>query len=229
MGVNMESKEINLTYETLFEILKREKDLADLQRLDSRFLQNFVIYLNEKKSMLTRKNSLFSNEEMKKTERQIDNARRIIKEIYERREKKIIHMALIKSRTKSNIIDTSSLLEHEKILFEQTEHALNRIRNCVIEKVLEAKNYDLSETNGPNHSTGGDLTIKKPLPEKEKDENIEKITTLVRFVHSVPKFVGKELEEYGPFQEEDIANLPTEIANVLIGKGRVEEIREGMS
>jgi len=36
-----------------------------------------------------------------------------------------------------------------------------------------------------------------------------------------------ELEEYGPFQEEDIANLPSEIADLLISKGKVEEIKGG--
>ena len=42
----------------------------------------------------------------------------------------------------------------------------------------------------------------------------------------MPKFAGPELEEYGPFEEEDIANLPTEIAEVLINKSKVEEIKE---
>ena len=48
----------------------------------------------------------------------------------------------------------------------------------------------------------------------------------MRFLHQVPKFVGPELEEYGPFGEEDIANLPAEVADVLINKGKAEEIRE---
>ena len=44
--------------------------------------------------------------------------------------------------------------------------------------------------------------------------------------NSLPTNFGTELEEYGPFSEEDIANLPSEIADVLIGKGKVEEIKE---
>ena len=39
----MEAKEINITYETLFEILKREKDTADLQKLDISFFDDFVV------------------------------------------------------------------------------------------------------------------------------------------------------------------------------------------
>ena len=85
----METKEVNITYETLFELLKREKDTTDLQKLEPNFFNNFVDYLNEKKKILGKDDSLFSYDEKKKVEKQIDNAKRIIKEIYERREKKI--------------------------------------------------------------------------------------------------------------------------------------------
>ena len=96
----MEAKEVNITYETLFELLKREKDMTDLQKLDPNFFNDFVDYLNEKSKVLDKEDSLFSYDEKKKVEKQIDNAKRIIKEIYERREKKILNIALIKSRTK---------------------------------------------------------------------------------------------------------------------------------
>ena len=49
---------------------------------------------------------------------------------------------------------------------------------------------------------------------------------MIRFLSPVPKFLGKELETYGPFGEDDVANLPSEIAAILIAKGRVEEIHE---
>ena len=38
--------------------------------------------------------------------------------------------------------------------------------------------------------------------------------------------MGKELEEYGPCEEKDIATLPKEIAEILKNKGRVEEIEK---
>src|SRR3990167_714750 len=127
----MEAKEVNITYETLFELLKREKDTADIQKLEPSFFDNFVEYLNEKKDMLNRDDTLFSYDEKKKVEKQIDNARRLIKEIYERREKKILNIGLIKSRTKSHVIDTSSLLDNEKVL--------NAYRESVIYNVMDGK------------------------------------------------------------------------------------------
>jgi len=209
----MESKEVNITYETLFELLKREKDKADLQKLDPSFFNDFVTYLNEKKEILLKDDNLFSHEEKKKTEMQIDNAKRLIREIYERREKKILNIALMKSRTKSNIVDTSTLLGDEKKFLEEIENVLNSYRSDIIDKILDEK--------------------RNSIPNDKKDENTQnksydkKETKLVRFLHSVPKFIGKELEDYGPFDNGDIANLPIEIADLLLTKKEVEEIKGG--
>ncbi|MBU3896306.1 hypothetical protein KKG36_03285 [Patescibacteria group bacterium] len=210
----METKEINITYETLFEILKREKDLTDLQKIGPNFFNDFVDYLSEKNNMLTKEDDLFSYDEKKKVEKQIENAKRLIKEIYERREKKILNIALAKSRTKSNVIDTSSLLENEKRLLDDAVKVLDVFRNDIINNILDGKHA--SKITGQKEETA----------EKAAEPKEDKTTKLVRFLYSVPKFVGKELEEYGPFAEEDIANLPAEIADVLISKEKVEEIKE---
>ena len=45
-------------------------------------------------------------------------------------------------------------------------------------------------------------------------------------MHAVSKFVGPELEEYGPYESEDVAILPTEIANVLVFKRKAVVIDE---
>ena len=209
----METKEINITYETLFELLKREKDTTDLQKLEPNFFNYFVDYLNEKKNMLNKEDTLFSYDEKKKVEKQIENAKRIIKEIYERREKKILNIALMKSRTKSNVIDTSALLENEKMFFDEIVKVLNLFRNEVINNIIT-----------------GEYASKAAVESEKKDEKNmpgeDKSTKIVRFLYAVPKFVGKELEEYGPFAEEDISKLPGEIADVLITQGNAEEITE---
>ena len=214
----MEAKEVNITYETLFELLKREKDTADLQKLEPTFFDNFVEYLNEKKDMMNKDDALFSYDEKKKVEKQIDNARRLIKEIYERREKKILNIALIKSRTKSHVIDTSALLDNEKKFLGEIEKVLNAYRETVIYNVMDGK--QLSQIKHQEKEA------KEEINTASGAEKETKTTKLVRFLYPVPKFVGTELEEYGPFAEEDIANLPAEIADLLVGKGKVEEIKE---
>jgi len=77
----------------------------------------------------------------------------------------------------------------------------------------------------PNIDASPAKSVMQAAAQSENDEN-SVTTKLVRFLHPVPKFVGRELEVYGPFEREDIANLPKEIAEVLIIKGRAEEMTQ---
>ena len=211
----MEKKEIVITHETLFEILKREKDRTELQKLDASFFEDVVNYIRDKRSILGNE-SPFSADEKRNTERQIENIRRILKDLYDKREKKVIGMALDKSRTKSNVMDTSALLNEEKMLFESLVALFDKFRQEILYSLLNESVPAIEERKAENEK----------MERAEEKSEARKDTKLVRFVHAVPKFVGKELEEYGPFEEDDIANLPNEIADVLMLKGRAEEIRE---
>ena len=213
-------EEVVITYETLFEILKREKDRADLQKLEPTFFSDTISYIKDKKKILeARSDSPFAQEERKKTERQLENIYKILKELYERREKKLISLALDKSRTKSNLIDTTALLKEEKVVFDALTNLLDTYRDVILYSVLNERMPFMQS-----------IVVKKedknPKDDFKSALELKKATKLVRFMHHVPKFVGPELEEYGPFEDEDIANLPAEIADVLINKGKVEEIRE---
>jgi DNA replication initiation complex subunit (GINS family) len=216
-----DNKEVNITYETLFEILRREKDKEELQKLSDGFFDDVIAYLEEK-NISTNDMTLQSFEDKRKLE--IENIRRILKDLYERREKKIVNLALNISRTKSNLIDTSALLKEEKGLFDCLIKGLDCGREEILNKLLDSKAPSFEEPK-----------IEKPAEEDKEPEvspglkpevKEQKSTKMIRFVNAVPKFVGKDLEEYGPFDEEDVANLPAELANVLIGKGRAEEIEE---
>lgn len=214
-------KEIAITYETIFEILRREKLREELQRLDPEFYQDVVNYLQEKLRLLEQqkhKSDLFAVEERLKAEKQLQNIKKIIKELYERREKKIIRMATDTSRTFSTIIDTSAMLKQEKRLFDSLVALLNKFRKGILWSILEAKMPDVEEKqNTPQQ---------EPEPQELLKQQLQPKTKLVRFIHAVPRFVGENLEEYGPFEKEDIANLPSKIADILIAKGRTEEIAE---
>jgi DNA replication factor GINS len=202
----MEGKEISITYETLFELLRREKNRDELQSMSPTFYQDLVEYLATKKQLTEKRFQELEVEGMEQRRLliQMDNTTKIVREIYERREKKIIMMALNKARTGSSIIDTSTLLEEEKKLFDDLISVLDTTRQGVLCNLLNARLPDLCP--------------------KQKQEAPQDDTRMVRFLHSVPKFVGTELETYGPFETDDVARLPSEIASVLISKGRAEEI-----
>ncbi len=209
-------QEVVITYETLFELLKRERERTDLQKLEPSFFSDIINYIQDKKKILEAKSdSVFAPEEKKKTERQLDNIYKIIKELYERREKKIISLALDKSRTKSNLIDTTALLKEEKVFFEAVTNILDTYRDEILTSTLNEKM--------PFMQAFGD---KRPKEEFKSALEIKKSTKLLRFLSHIPRFVGPELEEYGPYEEENMANLPEEIADILISKAKAEEIKE---
>jgi len=209
-----EQKEITVSYETLFDLLKRERERADLQKLDGNFFKYLVDFLKEKNQIL-QKPSLESFEGKRDIEREFDNIKKLLIDLYGKREKKIIGLALDKSRTKSTIVDTSILLKEEKQFFDALIELFDRYREGTLSNILNGNLPFFVEKKEEN----------KKVEINENKEEIKKNTKLVRFIHAVPKFVGEDLEEYGPFEEEDIANLPIEIVDLLITKGRAEEIK----
>lgn len=218
----MERMGIVITHETLFEILKTEKDRSELQKLDETFFNDVVSYIEDKKRILGSESELFSVTDKAKNQRQIDNAKKILKQLYDKREKKIISMALDKSRTRSDVIDISPLLKEEQILFDKLVHIFGKFRNEILHNILVERSPKIEESRMPEKEP---LAV-GPEPKPEQVPSPQKEMLTVRFISAVPKFVGKELEDYGPFEEDDIANLPREIAQVLIEKGRVEEIEQ---
>jgi len=69
-----------------------------------------------------------------------------------------------------------------------------------------------------------------PEPKKLKtDTKNDSVSVTVKFIHSVPKFAGLDLEVYGPFTEEDVVSLPKAIADVLMKKGHARSVEAAES
>ncbi len=188
-----------LTYETLYDILRRERAKPELQKLNKTFYQDVYNYIEEKIHTLEsqkQKSSIFAQKEIEKTEKQLDNIKKIIKEVYEKRELKITQLALSYTKTR-NLEDVGELLPEEKIMFDKLVDVFKNIREEVVNKLLEGKPKGI-----------------KTDPE----------TKLVRFTQAVPKFVADDNNEYGPFEEEYVALLPNRVVDLLIRSNRVEPI-----
>lgn len=244
----MAEKEINITYETLFELLRREKTRDELQKLDATFFSDVVKYVKDKEEFLEhqrKKQDLFAVEEMDKAKRQIDNIKKILKEFYEKREKKMIEMALDASKTNSVVIDTSSMLDEEKLFYEKVLNTLNKFRKGLLsnvqrgimphvqeDQIVKPAEQTEKETipdinkevaqNAQPLSAPSAAETKTVMPAAETASLMQNSQKPFKFVHAVPRFVGPDLKEYGPFEEGDVAELPPEIAEALINKGRVE-------
>jgi DNA replication initiation complex subunit (GINS family) len=123
----MAEDDINITYETLFDITRKEKMQEELQKLHPNFFNHVYKYIAEKETVIQSSptDNLFARDEKLMNQKQLENIRRLVTELYARRERKIMNLAIIKSRTNSRLLDTSSLLEEEQVLFNHILHVLN--------------------------------------------------------------------------------------------------------
>ena len=209
-----------LTYETLYELLRREKNREELQALDASFFADLVAYLREKDILYqdsSRKTDVFSMAERQRLHTELHNIHRLVKELYERREKKIIDMALNRSRTNANIVDTTNLLAEERALFDQFVNVLDLFRNSVLASILQLREPMLT----PKQAFGTPTQTAEPIPNLQPASAQKQ----VRFLQSVPQVVGTEMETYGPFNPNDTASLPAEIADIWIEQGMAVENR----
>jgi DNA replication initiation complex subunit (GINS family) len=225
MEESVSQKEVAVTYETLYEMLRREKSREELQVLDEGFLLDVLYYLREKQRILDeaeKKQDLFSLDEREKTQVQLVNIRKIVRELYERREKKIADMALNRSRTKSNLIDTSTLLVHERYLFDSIVSVLDGFRDSVLHSVLSLREPSLTINLPETAKAPPEIPSVVPPVEAPPAPAVK----FVKFTQPVEQFVGKELELYGPFQPDQKEQLPADIADILIAKGSAVEVPE---
>ena len=133
---------IKITLETLYDILRNEKKREDLQKLESTFFIDVISYMREKQAFLATKkdeDDLFASGEKAKLEYEIRSIKRILKEIYEKREKKILDIALNRSRTGSEIIDTSAMLREEKEFYERILDTLDKFRQGIIMNLFKGE------------------------------------------------------------------------------------------
>lgn len=207
-------KEIIVTYEALFELLMREKGREALQPLEPGFFANLARYLNDKRTALEAitKDSGLDSSEVERNAKQLQNIYRIVRELYERRERKILNMALVKSRTGSEALDTSSFLIEELELFEKAASHLSEYRTAILHEVL-AGNAPKIASQEPEI-----LPPEDPAPPPPAADNTAKL----KLLSDVAEFVSKELETYGPFTQGQVVELPHEIAHILVSKGNAE-------
>lgn len=106
-----------ITYNDLYETLRKERYSEQLQPLSKTFLQDVVDYFNEKKEIAGKQGDLFSDAIMK-TKKQFENAIGLFKELMMRRRKKLMTLAFVASETGISKRDFENMIEFEKKLFD---------------------------------------------------------------------------------------------------------------
>jgi DNA replication factor GINS len=119
--------EETITFELIRKIQREEQRLPKLTKLPDNFYQNANSYLQQKRktadSMGDRKVNL-----------EVKNIERLIEDVFNRRERKVLNSALIAVRTN---IAPENLTDEEKIFFDQLAGSIKERRNTTLNQIFE--------------------------------------------------------------------------------------------
>lgn len=196
-----EEKENELTYKGISKKRRLAKEKEDLIELEDSFYKLLSKYIREKMERFREKKDKgegkLGDKFVKKLEREIKNTRKMIRDIYDKRESKIVFKASSAVRRDVKVDDTTSMLPYEENLYYQIKETLEKYRENILGLVL------LGEYGG------------------EKKEGNKK---MVQMKEDVPQFIWKKNKKYGPFKKKEVVNLPKELGQFLIEKGKAEEV-----
>jgi len=132
------------------------------------------------------------------------------------------------------IVKTKKQLENAITLFKEL---MLRRRKKILSLVLIAAEIGISKQDFENMlpvekelfeelMKGIDIADKKinEILNGKKEENMK--NKLISFTENIEEFVGLDGEKMGPFEKGQIANLPKEIAKILIDDGKAEIVGE---
>jgi DNA replication initiation complex subunit (GINS family) len=134
-----------ISYNDLYEALRKEKYSEQLQPLQKGFIQEVSGYLKDKEKISKKDGDLFS-ENVKKTKKQLENAISIFKELILRRKKKLLDLAFVSVETGISKRDFDNMMAFEKEVFDKILKALNE-GDKEVERLLGGKEEDSVEKN----------------------------------------------------------------------------------
>ncbi len=219
-------------YEDIYEISRNEKFSSDLQELTKEDLRKIKEYFKEKGKGTQSQNqstNLFATHNRAKVQIEISNASRVIKDLLERRERKLINRSVFNSRIENSIRDTSNMLEIEEELYDQLIFIIKRFRKGFTATIDNDGNYPSKimqklkireDIDIKTHFKEGQKTAKKEFKEaidKQVEKNKEESIDLEEYTitSDTPEFYGPNMNKYGPFITGDKVKLPREVIELL--------------
>jgi hypothetical protein len=127
-----------ITYNDLYEALRKERYSEELQVLPKNFIQDAADYFNEKKKESEVKEDFFSDATIK-SKKKLENAVGIFRELLLRRKKKVLNLAFVASETGISKKDFENMISFEKELFESVVKSLERAEEILNEDMAGGK------------------------------------------------------------------------------------------
>ena len=132
---------------------------------------------------------------------EVENTKKLLDDIISRRERKIVLSAL---RTVRGELPPKNLTEDEQKFFDSIVNSLKSFREGVKEQV-----------------TSYDKVIEDKIEEARQQLNTNgKI--ILKMISDMPRFIGPDMNYYGPLKIGEIISLPKEVAGQLVEKKAAE-------
>lgn len=195
-----------MNYEDLRRFQRLERNSSKLGELNRSFYEEMSVMLAAQKAKCKETGAA---EETRVFENMVKTAR----DIFDRREQKIMMKAMRQSRT--NETDKDPITDEENSLFNQLSETLKKSRQ-EFEMLLSGNGRTRAMEKIQNIN---DIPVMNNGAAAE-DLNI----VMVRILKKVPKFVSGDLKEYGPFETNAIVKLPRKEADLLSNRNFIERI-----
>lgn len=238
----MAEKDVIITFDTIFDLSRREKFRQEIQKVDAKFFDDVVRYFIDKQAIIEaqeKKKSVFAAAELDKTKAQLREAKLKINEIYTWRETKIVNAAIFQSRCTGKGLDMSALLPEELELFNSVQGMLSEYRDKILHQIL---NHEMPKICCRSNGNGNSA---ENAPEEESEAEQPKAVATedtclspvslpkalkttsdttdgscrISVKSRLPEFMGPDMNKYGPFNPGDNAEIPKEIAAMLVQSG----------
>ncbi len=217
---------MEINYNKLREIQRMVREDSEVVKLSEDFYISAGEYLKE---LETRRNeldetvSVFAEDARSQIFSELNNARKILIDIFERRERKIVLNALSSARTLDNK-PPRDMLDFEVEIYKNMLEQLTKYRKTVLEPILNGRSEKIHSPtqNTANHAK----TVEKQDLEQEsmglngstKQKVLKTMPILIS--EEIPSFIWEDGMQYGPFKQGEASHVPLELAWFLINNDK---------
>ncbi|MCK4884132.1 MAG: DNA replication complex GINS family protein [Candidatus Diapherotrites archaeon] len=229
---------MDLNFEEIRRIQRLEKNTPQLVEIDPEFYVHLSGYLKKKKEDYV-KSLKGSSKISLEDARDFENMNRLVNDIYERREKKIIIRAIRASRT--NEVDKSHMTFFEEEMFNEVVSVLEKYKK-VINDIFDGNGHSSTSIVNKKSKSSKSKKSKEKASGEEKDakSGVQSTTESkendldaefdgeglnivnVRITKDMPSFIGPDKVNYGPFEIDQYVELPKHIVDLLIKRNIAE-------
>jgi len=213
-------------YESLYQHWLKEFQQVELTKLNQKLFDKYNNLLN---SIDDHQENGTDNIKFQVYKSYKKNLNYLSEDLLKMRELKIINTALALKE-----INIGNVIEAEKLLYQNLVSSIKGYKKVkaisIFEGGEELKTEEVIESKVEIEPeiTQSELSIKEKesiiseIVNEQKTEQVDFI--LLRFIKKTPPLVGIDLINYGPFEEEDIAYVPSQNANILVLEKFAEKI-----